>query len=75
MHLSMAHVSRYLLTQLDMNSIFAASFFSERLLKTISWTLVHSLWQGLAIALLAAFILLATPGRKALLRYNLYCPL
>lgn len=54
-----------------MNSIFAASFFSERLLKTISWTLVHSLWQGLALALLAAFILLATPGRKALLRYNL----
>lgn len=61
----------HLIKQLDMNSIFAASIFSERLLKTISWTLVHSLWQGLAMALLAAFILLATPGRKALLRYNL----
>ncbi len=58
-----------------MNSIFATSFFSERLLKTISWTLVHSLWQGLAMALLAAFILLATPGRKALLRYNLLATL
>ncbi|MDX2067456.1 MAG: M56 family metallopeptidase [Haliscomenobacter sp.] len=54
-----------------MNTLFAASFISERLLKTISWTLVHSLWQGLAMALLAALILLATPGRKALIRYNL----
>lgn len=54
-----------------MNSIFATSFFSERLLKTISWTLVHSLWQGLALALVAAFILLATSRQRALLRYNL----
>ena len=58
-----------------MNSIFAASIFSERLLKTISWTLVHSLWQGLAMAILAAFILLATRRQKALLRYNLLATL
>lgn len=58
-----------------MNSIFAASFFSERLLKTISWTLVHSLWQGLAMALLAAFILLAIRRQKALMRYNLLATL
>lgn len=58
-----------------MNSIFAASIFSERLLKTISWTLVHSLWQGLAMALLTAFILLATQRQKAVLRYNLLAAL
>lgn len=58
-----------------MNTLFAASFFSERLLKTISWTLVHSLWQGLAMALLAAFILLVTRRQKALLRYNLLATL
>ena len=58
-----------------MNSIFAGSIFSERLLKTISWTLVHSLWQGLAMALLAAFILLATRRKKAVLRYNLLAAL
>lgn len=54
-----------------MNCLFAASFFSERLLQTISWTLLHSLWQGLAMALLAALIMLVSARQKAQLRYNL----
>jgi len=54
-----------------MNSFFATSFFSERLLQTISWTLLHSLWQGLAMALLAALIMLISQRQKAQLRYNL----
>ncbi|MDX2071208.1 MAG: hypothetical protein SFV55_22450, partial [Haliscomenobacter sp.] len=54
-----------------MNSFFAASFFSERLLQTISWTLLHSLWQGLAMALFAGLIMLISKRQKAQLRYNL----
>lgn len=54
-----------------MNSLFAASFFSERLLQTISWTLLHSLWQGLAMALCAGLIMLIFKHQKAQLRYNL----
>lgn len=54
-----------------MNTLFAASFFSERLLQTISWTLLHSLWQGLAMALCAGLIMLIFKRQKAQLRYNL----
>ena len=39
--------------------------------KALAWTLLHSLWQGLIVALLAAFIIMATRKSSAKWRYNL----
>lgn len=41
------------------------------LLKALSWTFLHSLWQGLLAAILAAIIISATKKASARLRYNL----
>jgi len=46
--------------------IFSTEFFSA-----VSWTLVHSLWQGLIIALLAGITILATKKSTSAKRYNL----
>ncbi len=40
-------------------------------LKALSWTFLHSLWQGLLAALLAAVIISVTKKASAKLRYNL----
>lgn len=45
--------------------------FNDTLLKAISWTLVHSVWQGFALALLAGLIILATKKSASVLRYHL----
>jgi beta-lactamase regulating signal transducer with metallopeptidase domain len=39
------------------------------------WTLVHSLWIGLAAALLTAVVLIIVPARAAAKRYQLLCAL
>lgn len=44
---------------------------NDMFLKAISWTLVHSLWQGLIAALLAGLAIFFTQKSKAALRYNL----
>ncbi|HEV7782292.1 MAG TPA: M56 family metallopeptidase [Chitinophagaceae bacterium] len=41
------------------------------ILKALSWTFLHSLWQGLLAALLAAVIISVTKKATARLRYNL----
>jgi beta-lactamase regulating signal transducer with metallopeptidase domain len=41
------------------------------IIKTLTWTLIHSLWQGLVVALMAAIIISSTRRTKARLRYNL----
>lgn len=46
-------------------------FFDDTLLKAISWTLLHSVWQGFILALLAGFVILATKKATSALRYNL----
>ena len=38
---------------------------SNPLLRSIGWTLVHSLWQGALLALLAAIALRVTRSRSA----------
>ena len=40
--------------------------------RALSWTLLHSLWQGLAFAIVAALVILATKRSKAIIRYNLF---
>lgn len=47
----------------------------DKLLPTITWTLVHSLWQGLILTVLAGFVLLLTRRTTAALRYAVLCSL
>lgn len=46
-------------------------FFSEDVIQALCRTLVHSLWQGLLIALLAALALVFTKRSSASVRYHL----
>jgi bla regulator protein BlaR1 len=39
--------------------------------RAVCWTLVHSLWEGLLVALMAGLIILTTRRRSAAMRYNL----
>ena len=41
------------------------------LLRAMSWTLIHSLWEGLLFALVAGIIIIATKRSSSSLRYNL----
>ena len=43
----------------------------QEIIKTLSWTFIHSLWQGLLGALLAAIIISTTRKASARLRYYL----
>ena len=44
---------------------------SDAIIKAVSWTFVHSLWQGIILAISAGLIILATRKSAAALRYNL----
>lgn len=50
---------------------FLNLWFNTEVIKAIAWTFVHSLWQGLLAAVLAAVIISATRKTGARLRYNL----
>ena len=43
----------------------------ETMMKALVWTFVHSLWQGLLAALIAAVIITTTKRTRAQIRYNL----
>jgi len=43
------------------------------MLRALCWTLLHSLWQGLVLAVVAGAILVLTKKASASLRYNLLC--
>lgn len=43
------------------------------ILRATCWTLLHSLWQGLILAVLAGTILVLTKKASASIRYNLLC--
>ncbi|HXB35471.1 MAG TPA: M56 family metallopeptidase, partial [Puia sp.] len=45
--------------------------FANRAVTAICWTLFHSLWQGLIVALLAALIVVRTKRARPTLRYQL----
>jgi beta-lactamase regulating signal transducer with metallopeptidase domain len=45
--------------------------FNDTLLRAISWTLVHSVWQGFLLALCAGMVIFSTRKSSARLRYNL----
>lgn len=54
-----------------MQLLFLQQWLPDGLLKALSWTFIHSLWQGLIAAVLAAVIILSTRKSSARLRYNL----
>lgn len=43
----------------------------HRIIQAFSWMLIHSLWQGLLLAVATAIVLIATKRSGARLRYNL----
>lgn len=43
----------------------------QEIVKTLTWTLIHSIWQGLLAALLSAIIVTSTRNAAARMRYNL----
>ncbi len=53
-----------------MVSLFAESILGETIIRSICWTLIHSLWQGLLLALVAGLLLLLTKKSGPALRYN-----
>ncbi len=55
-----------------MYPLFVNEIFSERFVKSMCWTLVHSLWQGLLLAMLAGLIILFTRRSSAKIRYGLF---
>ncbi|HVG15709.1 MAG TPA: M56 family metallopeptidase [Chitinophagaceae bacterium] len=44
-------------------------------IKALCWTLVHSLWQGLAVAVVGGIVVALTKKKKARFRYNLFIAL
>ena len=50
---------------------FLSQWFNTDVMKALTWTFVHSLWQGLLAALLVAVIISVTRRTSAKLRYNL----
>jgi bla regulator protein BlaR1 len=44
---------------------------SSDLIQAFSWTLIHSLWQGLLLAIATGLVLLASKKSRPALRYNL----
>lgn len=54
-----------------MQLLFATFTVSERLLHALSWTLLHSLWQGALIAFLAGILFFGAAYWSANVRYNL----
>lgn len=54
-----------------MQSLFATFTVSDSLLHALSWTLLHSLWQGAIIAFFAGILFFGTGNLNARIRYNL----
>jgi bla regulator protein blaR1 len=55
-----------------MRTIAIQQLFDETILRAFCWTLVHSLWQGLLMAILGGLLVLLTRKAAPALRYNLF---
>ena len=47
----------------------------DTILRAVCWTILHSLWQGLIVAVIAGIIMVLTKKSSSSLRYNLLCGL
>ena len=56
-----------------MEASFLTQWFSDQEIKAICWTLIHSLWIGMIIALLTGLVVTLTRKSAAGLRYSLLC--
>jgi bla regulator protein blaR1 len=56
-----------------MKSSLWTPYISDHTIHAICWTLIHSLWIGMTIALVAGLVITATRKSGAALRYNLLC--
>ena len=54
-----------------MSLFFSAAIITKGLVQALSWTLIHSIWQGMLLSMLAAVVVLLTKRKSAALRYNL----
>ena len=52
---------------------FITQFFSDTVLYALGWTVIHSLWQGLLLAVLLSVLMMALEKRSAQLRYEVAC--
>ena len=52
--------------------MFPLDVLSEPVWQPLTWTLLHFLWQGLAVAAAAAMLLYVWPVRRAHNRYLVY---
>src|ERR1700744_6318322 len=58
-----------------MKTPFWSPFMSDGTVKAICWTLIHSLWIGLVIALVCGIVIATTRRSSAAIRYRLLCGL
>jgi bla regulator protein BlaR1 len=58
-----------------MNIAHLNQWLSNREVKAIYWTLIHSLWEGLLIAALTGLVIASTHKASATVRYRLFCVL
>jgi beta-lactamase regulating signal transducer with metallopeptidase domain len=56
-----------------MNTSFWTPYISDGAVKAICWTLIHSLWIGLIIALITGLVITLTRKSGSDLRYRLLC--
>ncbi|QIP13352.1 M48 family metalloprotease [Spirosoma aureum] len=56
-----------------MEAPFLTQWLSGPIAKAICWTLIHSLWLGVIVALLAGLIIIGTQKSSSRLRYQLLC--
>lgn len=54
-----------------MELLMSFSFSTDAFVKALSWTLLHSVWQGIILAVVVGGIMLSTKKVKSSLRYNL----
>jgi len=47
------------------------NLLSDKIIKVICWTLLHSLWQGLLLALLTGLVMVLSKKSSSAIRYNL----
>jgi beta-lactamase regulating signal transducer with metallopeptidase domain len=55
-----------------MRATFILSLFREDIVRALFWTLIHSLWQGMALAILTGLVILFTRKSVPALRYNVF---
>jgi bla regulator protein BlaR1 len=58
-----------------MKLTYLNQWLNDREVNAICWTLFHSLWIGLIVAVMAGIVIACTSRSKANLRYRLFCSL